>query len=84
VLCQPAYLAGLVEYYAPSVQPRPLDDGVAAAGRTGGHTFILASPRLASSPVDAGKRDRAVNALGTNRELVGRWVRPNVIVWEFK
>jgi hypothetical protein len=83
VLYQPAYLGTLVHYYAPSVQSRPLADGLPAAkGR--GRVFILASLNFASAGFDSQQTSNAVKLLSSKRRLVARRVRPNVVVWEFR
>jgi Dolichyl-phosphate-mannose-protein mannosyltransferase len=79
VLYEPAYLADVVDYYAPGVEARPVGSAVPDADRT---VFVLATERVIDAEDTSARLGHELAVLDRQREIVDVFERPNVRVWE--
>ena len=79
VLYEPAYLADVVDYYAPGVAALPVGADVPAGDRT---VFVLATERVINAEDTAARLGHELALLDRQRDIVARFDRPNVRVWE--
>ena len=81
VLYEPDYLAAVVEYYAPGIDARPIDD----RDRVPRHarTWVLATTRVADDRATSARVGDALADLEQrDRRVVDEFTVPNVHVWE--
>ncbi len=81
VLYEPAYLADVVDYYAPGVEARPVGSAVPDADRT---VFVLATERVIDAEDTSARLGHELAVLDRQRDIVDVFERPNVRVWELK
>ncbi len=79
VLYEPAYLADVVDYYAPGVAALPVGADVPTGDRT---VFVLATERVIDAEDTAARLGHELALLDRQRDVVDRFERPNVRVWE--
>lgn len=82
ILYEPDYLAEVVEYYAPDMAARSIDerDHVAAGSRT----WVLATTRVADDEATSARVGDALADLERDRVIVDEFEVPNVHVWELR
>jgi hypothetical protein len=81
VLYEPAYLADVVDYYAPGVEARPVGSVAPDADRT---VFVLATERVIDAEDTSARLGLELAVLDRQRDIVDVFERPNVRVWELR
>lgn len=81
VLYQPSSLNNVIDYYAPGVDRRPLENGLPSPSSDQG-VFVLES--FADNPVNVQLTRRSVARLRRQRTQVDHFELPQVEVWEFR
>jgi hypothetical protein len=81
LLYEPAYLADVIQYYAPDLKAVPLGTPVPAGATT---VWVLATDRVVNSTDTSAKVGGVLSDLEQKRELVDSFERPNVKVWELR
>lgn len=82
VLYEPDYLAEVVEYYAPEMSARPIDErGLVDDGAA---TWVLATTRVADDEATSARVGDALADLEAERSIVAEFEVPNVHVWELR
>ena len=79
VLYEPAYLAEVVEYYAPGVEALPVGARLNNYDRT---VFVLATERVINAEDTAARLGHELAVLDRQLDVVDVFERPNVRVWE--
>jgi 4-amino-4-deoxy-L-arabinose transferase-like glycosyltransferase len=81
VLYEPAYLADVVDYYAPGVDAHRVGSVVPGADRT---VFVLATERVIDAADTSARLGHELAVLDRERDIVDVFDRPNVRVWELR
>ncbi len=81
VLYEPAYLADVIEYYAPDLDARPLES---ALPDDAGAVWVLATERVLNAKDTSAAVGAVLAELDGDRDVVDRFERPNVRVWEIR
>lgn len=81
VLYEPAYLAEVIDYYAADLDARPLRSDVPPGA---GAVWVLATERVLDAQDTAAKVGDVLAVLDQQRDVVDRFDRPNVRVWELR
>lgn len=81
LLYEPAYLADVIQYYAPDLEARPLGSPLPPGATT---VWVLATDRVVNSTDTAAKVGGVLADLEEERAVVDTFERPNVKVWELR
>jgi O-antigen/teichoic acid export membrane protein len=81
LLYEPAYLADVIQYYAPDLRAVPLGSPVPQDATA---VWVLATDRVVNSTDTAAKVGGVLADLEQHRHLVDTFERPNVKVWELR
>lgn len=82
ILYEPDYLAEVVEYYAPEMSARSIDERDRVA--PGVRTWVLATTRVADDEATSARVGDALADLERERTVVDEFEVPNVRVWELR
>jgi O-antigen/teichoic acid export membrane protein len=81
VLYEPAYLAAVVDYYAPDIEALPVGSKLDTGART---VFVLATERVLDAEDTSARLGLQLAVLDRRLDTVGTFERPNVRVWELE